>query len=326
MWGGHRQEQETHLQLLQQLAQTLKSPAAQAVVHIRQCAYETIMGNFDDAAAEAQAALVAARKAGRAELESETYIYLATLDLHHGALGAAREHLYAAKNDLVEVEYRHIEAKRLNGLGVLYRHLNNHTESTQYFSQAATLSEVAGDRHGQAQHLSNLADMLLNTGQFSTALRYQHWAMVIAQITGERAVEARCLNRMAKAYGTVGSFSKAQFLIEQARRIHRELEDDQGQAADLRVMGKIHLNNQDYVLARDYVGQALEMYQRSRNRLEERKTWLALGLCLEGLGHTDKARHAFQQAQDISTAVDEQIVCSRCSSRVGPLLAHGRGN
>ncbi|GAB4443798.1 MAG: hypothetical protein Kow0031_26100 [Anaerolineae bacterium] len=318
---GQRPQQQTALNQLQQLAQQLHAPAAQAMVHLRQSTFEAALGRHREAATEAQAALIAARQAARSELESEATIQLATIALLRGELAEARELLYAAQNELTETEFRAIEARRLNGLGSLYRQQCNATESLQYFRQAAALGQAAGDRYGQALYLSNLADTLLDTGHFSEALETQNFALVMARFTGNRRVEALCLNRLAVAHCEVGLFDQAQSLVEQARRIHREIEDEQGQAADVRVIGRIQLDTRDFVAARDHIGQALEIFQRTKNRPEEQCTWLLLGEALAGLNHIDKARHAFEQAAQATPAQpppEARIGLARC------LLAEGQ--
>jgi predicted ATPase len=295
--------QAGNLKTSEALAQTLDQPGRQAMAHLRRARFELAINDIAAAATELQTALIAARQAGEPDLESKSLIRLATLALHHGQFDAAREHLYAAQNNLLPAENQAIEAQRLNSLGLLYKLLNNHTESEQYFRQAATLSRQTGDRHQQSHCLSNLGDVLLAKGELASALSCQQHALRISKLCGNRRAEARALAGLATSHTVLGNLNAAETFVNQAKTLHKSFEDEQGLAVDLRLLGQIQLHRLDFVTARDFTGQALEIFQRSKNRSEEGDTWLLLGLALEGLDHITQARHAFEQVQSLGDAL-----------------------
>jgi predicted ATPase len=302
---GLRQAELDNLSKLHELAQNLTDPTRQAQAHIQQSKYEFATGKLADATTETQAALIAARQANSGSLACESLIQLANIALYHGQIETAREHLYAAKTD-VGTKSDAIEAQRLNGLGTLYRWLDQHVESAQYYRQAVKTSRKGGDRYGQAIYLSNLGALLLQMREYHQAQLAQEQALIIARLTGYIQCQAIAYNRLSDCHTALGSYNIARQFNEQAQKLHRGIESEIGQAMDMQVLGRIHLASRDYVSARDYMGQALEIFQHTRDRLHEGITWLELAMALEGLGHIAKARHAYRQVHNVATELRNQ--------------------
>jgi tetratricopeptide (TPR) repeat protein len=298
---GLRQAQQADLKALQALAQELKEPAKQAQIHNRQSAYEYLKGYLPEATAEAQAGLIAARLANNPVLESKSLLQLADIALHHGQFEMARDYLQTAQNSLKKVSHQRAEAGVLNSFGGLYKLLHDYIESETCFQHALAVSQFLDDRVGQAVYLSNLADLLLKKGHYAPARSYQHQALIINRIIGKQQGEAACLNRLAAVFTELGRYEPGLEYVQEAKRLHSQIEDEQGLAEDLRLHGAIiRLSTQDYLVARDNLGQALEIFQRLKNKPQQLSTWLELGLCLEALGDFNKAYRAYEQAQLLS--------------------------
>jgi predicted ATPase len=298
---GLRQAQLADLKALQALAQELKEPAKQAQIHNRQSAYEYLMGHLTEASTEAQAGLIAARLANNAVLESKSLIQLADIALHHGQFETARDHLQTAQTQLKRVSHQRAEASVLNGFGGLYKQLYDYIEAETCYQHALAVSQFLDDRAGQALYLSNLADLLLKKGHYTLARSYQHQALIINRIIGKGQGEAACLNRLAALYIELGRYDQALEYVQEAKLLHSQIEDELGLAEDLRLHGAIiRLSTQDYLTARDYLGQALEIFQRLKNKPHQLITWLEIGLSFEAMGDFNKAGNAYEQAQLLS--------------------------
>ncbi len=317
---GPAAAQSETLAQLEALAQALNQPNRQALVHVRRANFEFNRSRVSGAATEAQAALIAARQAADPPLESESLIQLANIALHRGEFNTAREQLYAAQNSLSLADAPLTAAKRLNSLGLLYKLLNDYTESEQYFRQAATLSRQADDRHTQATCLSTLGEVLLEKGELMEAWKCQRHALQIAQLCGNQRLEARVLDRLAAVHIALGRLATAETLTQQARTMHKLFDDEQGLALNLRLMGRLQLLRLDYVTARDYVGQALEIFQHSKNRGQEGETWLILALALEGLHHPNQARHAFEQVHILAESLGNHTATLDATAGLARLL------
>jgi tetratricopeptide (TPR) repeat protein len=325
---GARRTQMTDLMTLQDLAQALNDPAKQALVHNRRASYEYVMNRLAEATTEAQAGLIAARQAKNSILEGESLIQLAQIALHQGQCGQAGQHLQMAQKNLAETGDRRVEARSLNGLGTVYKLLNDYPQSIEYYQQALAMNQLTGNRSGQAACLSDLGDVSLKQGDYANAKSYQQQGLTICQLIGNRRGEAICLNRLSSIYTEVGYYELARSHIERAMSIRRSIEDEQGLAEDLRLLGTaIGLDTGDYATTRDHVGQALEIFQRSKNKIQAANTWLELAIALEGLDDFAKARQAYDQAQSIYAEIGNEISALDAWTGVARcLLAEGKAD
>ncbi|MCB0195813.1 MAG: protein kinase [Anaerolineae bacterium] len=325
---GHRTAQNADLITLQKIAQALKEPAKQAIVHNRRSIFEQISSRLPDALSEAQAGLIAAQQSGNLLVESKSLLQMARLALHQGQFIQAHEHLKIILDKLKRTNNQQDEAEIINALGTVQKLLGNYSECGTYYQQALAMSQLVSDRHGQAMYLSNLADVLLIKGDYERAERYQQQSLLLNKMIGKLQGEALCLNRMARIYKALGLYDLALAHVRSARDLHRMIEDGQGEAGDLRILGTLHaLKNRDYVKARDYIGQALELAQYSKNKVLEVDIWLEFGLALEGLQDFEKARNAFEQMRATQKktkytygSLDAEAGLARCLLHEGKLV------
>jgi tetratricopeptide (TPR) repeat protein len=104
----------------------------------------------------------------------------------------------------------------------------------------------------------------------------------------------------------LGIFDEAETYLQSSLAIRRDIDDMQGEAEDMRALGFIALDREDFSKAREYIGQALEMFQSLKIGAFEGDTWLVLGLALEGLDDQVKAKHAYEQAQLLHTEINNE--------------------
>ena len=316
---GDRQAQRNDLEALQGLAQSLDDPAKKARIHNRQAAYSHIMNHLDEAIAEAQAGLTAARQINDPLLESESLSQMARIAMHKGQFDTAHEQLQKALDTLKETDNRQAKIKVLNDLSGLHRLKNNYTESDAYAQQGLEMSQLVVDRYGQAISLSSLGETSLQIGDYTEGQSHLHQALTITHFIGNRQAEANTLNRLASLYKEVGDYQLARYYVEQAMSLHRNMEDEQGLAEDLQVLAAIHLVLEEYETARDYLEQALEICQRSQNKVQEGSIWLELAVAFEGLSDLEKAGDAYGQAKVLqeelgnkASTLDARIGLARC--------------
>jgi anti-anti-sigma factor len=316
---GRRQTQLADLEALQDLARAADDPARQAQVFNLRAAYAHLLNKIDEATDTAQAGLEAARQAKEPLLESESQIQLAYLAMRQGQFNIAREYLHSAQARLEQANNRRVEIKSLLALGALYKHLNRYADSQMYDQQALEISRAVGDRNGQAGALKSLARTFLAKGDYSQAQAYGQEALIIYQFTGNRRGEAACLNTLAAIYTELGCVDLARRYVDQALTLYQTFEDESGIAEAFQILGAIELTLENFAGTRDHVGQALEIYQHSKNRIHEGGAWLTLALALEGLGDMVKAKHAYEQSQNIMdstsnsvSALDAKMGLARC--------------
>ncbi len=200
---GERPAQAADLAALQTLAQTLNDPAKQAIVHNRQARYERAMNQLAQALTEAQAALIAARQAKNPALEGESLLHLAYVFAGQGQPDLARAHMHDAQDILERDGNPQLEAKVLNGLGDIYKLLDDYTKAENYYQQALALNRSSGNRYGEAVSLSNLGSLLLQQGDPASAKAYCQQALEINRLIGHRSGEMLCLENLEKASETL---------------------------------------------------------------------------------------------------------------------------
>jgi tetratricopeptide (TPR) repeat protein len=297
-WQGQRKAQAADLVALQTLAQATDDPARQAIGHNRRAAYERVASRFAQATTAAESGLQAARQAKDSTLEGDSLMQLAHIATSQGDFEAAREHLHAAQKIFAETSQQE-EARCLNGLGTVYRRLNDYAQAEDHYQHAIAMNQTIGNWPGLAACLSNLGALYLEIGDYGDAQSSCQQSLEINRLIGHRRGAAICLYHLALIYKAVGHYEMAEQYLAQSLPLRRAIEDSQGEAEDLRALGSIHLARGDYTAARDHIGQALEIFQRMKIYAYEGDTWLVLGQALEGLNDLVKAKHAYDQARTL---------------------------
>jgi predicted ATPase len=195
---GDRPAQAADLAALQSLAQTLDDPAKQALAHTRQAHYERALNQLTSASTEAQAALIAARQAKSQVLEGESLIQLAYIAASQGHVELAQAHMHDAQEFLEQTSLPQVEAQSLNGLGDIYKLLQEYAPAEKYYRQALALSQASGDRYGESITLYNLGSLLMERGDLASAAEYWGLALEIDRLIGHRRGEAACLENLEK--------------------------------------------------------------------------------------------------------------------------------
>jgi len=321
---GNRQAQAADLAALQSLVETGDDLALVALVHSRQAALERIMGRFAEAGAAVETALNSAREKNDHRLKGECLIQLGQIAAAQGQFQAALDHLQGAQKILKDTGHSGGQALGLFELGMINRRLNNYDQAEQDCRQALDRYRSLGDRRGEANCLNLLGMLRLDSGEFAQTISHLGQALEINRFIGCQQGYASSLNRLAIAYKELGHLELAQAYVEKAQAIHHKINDELGEADDLRVLSAVQLAREDFTAARDFAGEALEIYQHLGARAQEGQTWLDLGLALEALADPDKANVAYSEAQTFQEKVgykagqlEAQAGLARC------LLARG---
>jgi len=300
---GQRKAQAADLVTMQTLAQ--EDPARQAIVHNRRAAYERTSSRLAQAVIEAEAAQKTARQANDVAEEGESLIQLGYIALAQGDFDAARQHFDRAKEIADETNQR-AEARAMNGQATTYTRLHDYAQAEDTYQHALTMNREIGRWSGQAACLTNLGILYLQVGDYVDALSSLQQALEVNRLIGHRRGEAICRHHLALTYKALGVFDEAETYLQTSLAIRREIDDRQGEAEDMRALGFIELDREDFAKAREYIGQALEMFQSLKIGAFEGDTWLVLGLALEGLDDQVKAKHAYEQAQLLHTEINNE--------------------
>ncbi|MBE7468858.1 MAG: hypothetical protein DPW09_07415 [Anaerolineae bacterium] len=194
----NRPAQANDLAALQALVQALDDPAKQVMVHNRQAQYERALKQLPQAAAAAQAALLAARQIDNTILEAESLIQLAYISAEQGHLELSQAHGHDAREFLEGASAPQAEARSLNCLGDIYRITKDYPQAEKYYRQALALSQSSDDRLGEATSLANLGSLLLETGDFAAAAGHCRQALELSRLIGQPQIERACLKNLGR--------------------------------------------------------------------------------------------------------------------------------
>jgi predicted ATPase len=222
---GERVAQRGDLAALQSLAQTLNDPAKQAIVHNRQARYERAMSQFNQAITEAQAGLIAARRANQVTLQGESLFHLAHISASQGHMEMASAHMHDAQEILGGNGNPQVKAKTLNGLGDMYKLLQDYPQAESYYQQALELNRSVGNRYGEAACLSSLGNLCLERKEYAGALSYCQQAVQINRLIGHRRGEAVCLHSLSLAYQGLGNHQAAQRCMTESLAIRHSFDE-----------------------------------------------------------------------------------------------------
>lgn len=205
------------------------------------------------------------------------------------------------------------EANLLADIAMCYKALGQTDASINYYQEALTRIENAGDPSGRAMILNSLAVAYLDTGKISAFETYYSKAKEAFQSLNDKRGQAILAYNLAQFQLLTDKVSEALKNYDQALADMRAASDKQGEGQVLRGLGLACLYSKEPKKAKDYYQQALSLGAAS-NTLEA--MWdsnLGLGKACKSLGETDLALNYLKKACDLVEAERAQL--SRDSSK-----------
>ena len=294
---GNTQAQAIELVALQTNAQLLDDPTRQVMVHNRQAAYDRAIGHFNEAKAEAQAALIVARQAGLSLLKGESILQMAQTLAVQGHLEEALEQANLAQKALTNQDQAWPGLGSLyNLLGVISFNFHQYNQAQIHFKQALTLNRAIGNWPGQALSLAWLGRVCLRLGLYSEAKLLGNRGLEMSRAIGYRLSEAMCLHNLGLLYQALALDSVAKTFIVQAISIWGHLQDRPGEAEALKILGSIYRSMDDYPAAQDTLAQTLKITQEINLIPLEAEIWFETGLTFEAQENLGEAATAYENS------------------------------
>jgi tetratricopeptide (TPR) repeat protein len=131
-------------------------------------------------------------------------------------------------------------AQTLNGIGVVFRVLDQPAEALAHYEQALAIWEELDDPHGIAVTLNNLGVIYRDMRQPDKALDYYERSLPYREESGDRIGLAVTLNNIGRAYRDLGEFEKALIYYEQALPIREEVDDQVGMGVSFNDIGLVY--------------------------------------------------------------------------------------
>ncbi|MCK5315255.1 MAG: tetratricopeptide repeat protein, partial [Anaerolineales bacterium] len=311
---GNRQERATDLDSLELLIEALGDVEKQAEVTLRRAKFAGSTGDYPDAIAAAKQSMNLARETGNTELAASAQTEWGRALAFMGELDEARLHslkaLELARNaqttTSAQPSWLKIEAGSLNNLGYISNIQGDHSGSSAYLEQALEINRQIRDRRGEGVMLQNLGVVSYDQGDFVKSERYWGKALRIFQEIGDRQHEAMVMNSLGNiSSDLLGDYIEAQRRYVQALTIAQEVGDRLNEGMALANIGIVAINQQDFIKAKSYTQQALEIYIEIDLNPEMSSIYLFLGNSLTGLRQMDEAVKAYTEAIHYAEELDQ---------------------
>ncbi|MDO9302493.1 MAG: tetratricopeptide repeat protein, partial [Anaerolineales bacterium] len=180
-------------------------------------------------------------------------------------------------------------------------------EALRYAKEGLKFAQEMNNRPGEGIALSALGLVTLEVESPVIAMKYQKQALIIAQELNDRYLEAQVLNNLANTVGLAqGDFSTARSYFEQAYSISHELGNINGKGITLSNLGWLTGILGDYPVATNYYEQALTILRESGNRSQEILTYINLSAAAGGQGNARDAFKWAQEALELSTKLGDR--------------------
>jgi len=234
-------------------------------------------GHWDQAAAQYQAALIAAREAGDRPGQAGALDELGLLQQLASDYPAATVTLAEAIGlfrDLGDVPG---QAYALNHLGLVQVDMADYPAAAASHRQALDLARGAGDQLAEAVSLIDLGMVQQMTGDYPAATASYEQALPLARGAGSAFDEADALCELGAVRRLTGDYPAAITCENQALDLFRQLGDRLGQAWALDELGRVHQLTGDYPAATACLAGAARLFRDLGDRHGLAKALNSLG-------------------------------------------------
>ncbi|MEP6920141.1 MAG: CHAT domain-containing protein [bacterium] len=259
------------------------------VVHYR-------LGNYDLALDYYRKALALREKAGNrlsvgyalSNIGGVTQVlgnYGLALDYHQKALEVFEAQ--GAKPDAVV---------SLTNIGLLYSWQGNYGLALEYYRKAFTLAEAQGQELEVARLLGYLGQSQMAQGQYAQALESYNKSLATATRLGNKLEMIAEISSIGTLYERQGDYAQALEYYQRSLSISKALDVKSKIAGTLASIGHLHNLQGDYTLALESAESAVSIAKLIRSAHTLRDALIVAGTAQLGLGQTEQARRAFEEA------------------------------
>lgn len=273
------------------LARELHDPAREACVLLASARARFALGR-NDAAGEAEEALVAARRASDLGGELRAQVLLAEIAVEAGRVPQARAHHSEALEIARRLNDTAAEADALHALGDLAQASGALDQAEELLRAALRAYRLRGDIAREAESLTSLARVGAMSGDLADAEACLQRSLRIHTSLGDTASEAQDYAQLGLVLQEAGRLGEAREAHRAAALRHQDLGIPQGVA-----VAELNLATTECALgrideARDVYGDALRI---AKDLGDERLQ----GFALTGLGEVARQRGAFRLSREL---------------------------
>ena len=260
-------------------------------------------GRWDQAAAQYQTALHAARRAGDRPGQAGTLDELGLLQQLTSDYAAATATLGQAAALYEELGDQRGEAYALNHLGLVHQDTGDYQAATASHQRALALAREAGDRLAEAVSITDLGQVHQLTGNYPAAIACHEQALAMFQRLHSPFDEADALCQLGFNECALGNYAAAAARHHQSLALFRRLGDRLGQAWAIGGLGEVQLATADYAGASASLTQALQLHRELGSRRSEAVLLNILGGLSLATSANEEAYRRHSQALNIAREI-----------------------
>lgn len=283
---GDRLAQQGDLDTLASLVSEVDDPARRIRLMLTQCRWSFHHSEYDAQSRVAQEAVLLAHDAGLPELENEARLWWGKGLAWVGQHDAARDILERALAGGRQLEQRIVITESLRYLAIVASNVSEFPTAEALLDEALTVLREGDDTEGEAAALVQLGSVLYNAGRFAEARDRLESALPMVVGSGFRYREAVVASNLASIVTLMGELGLARTLITRGLELCRELDDTEGTATALNILGDIHRRVGDYEQAEIHLRTSLETAPPSGFEVVESDTLVSLALITSARGDT----------------------------------------
>jgi tetratricopeptide (TPR) repeat protein/transcriptional regulator with XRE-family HTH domain len=303
-------------------AATQKMPLHAVAIAAAMGGFLRARGHWDQAAAQYQTALIAAREAGDLPGQAGVLDELGLLQQLTSDYPAATATLAEAIGLFRDLGDLPGQAYALNHLGLVQVDTADYLAAAASHRQALTLARDAGDRLAEAVSLIDLGMVQQLTGDYQAATASYQQALPLARSVGSAFDEADALCQLGGVRRLTGDYPAAIACEHQALDLFHHLGDRLGQAWALDELGLVHQLTGDYPAATACLAEAIELFRDLGDRHGLAKALNSLGELSLRTSAAQEARSHHAEALAIAHELGTPAEQARALEGIGQSLLH----
>ena len=237
------------------------------------------IGRHEEAAEMHHRALNLAVSFGLEREQADAHNNLAIVYIEQGNLSSAQTELEASLELAESLDDHRLAGHCYNNLGVLTCIQGKFSAAIVRFQHALPYREIANDIKGLAETCHNMAMAYKDLDDLDQSEIYLEKAREHVQNSRDQGLKANILLTSAELTCRRNDYPYSLILSKQVLNMQKELGDTPGIADTHRLMGEIHLKQNQLEPARKHLSEALDSFQRLNIPLGEAECLKNLGLC-----------------------------------------------
>ena len=309
---GDSQRREQDLGALARLAEALDERierpdggARGAEVGERRARYSHTIGDYKDAAAQAEQAADLARVAGLPDVAVRAHLTWSYAMLRQGKYEAATLQAEVGLEKARQNDDRHEQSRAFNLMGLIAWEQSDSDTARHYYEHSLEIARESGNLRIEAASLNNLGGLAGQLGDFTQAIDTYQQALLIARKMGDQAQQGRVLGNLGWLTGMLGDYATARAYCEQNLRVARQAGERENEAVVLANLSSFSGRQGNHIAALAYAEQSLDVGRQTGDPSSQAWAQTYAGHAAYGLGQWEAAAQAYRRALEIRRSLEQ---------------------